>query len=99
MAKRRINVYGIICFIFIVFIIGSTIYNVINQSILIREYKKEIATLKDEIKKEDDEIKKLNEEIKNYKKDEYIEKIARERLKMVKPGELIYIDVNKKEGF
>ncbi|SHH51740.1 FtsB family cell division protein [Tepidibacter thalassicus] len=99
MKKKRINVYGIVFFVFVLSILISGTYNFIHQGILIKEYKKEIVKLQDKIKKEDDEISKIKEDIKNYKKDEYIEKIARERLKMVKPGELIYIDVNKKEGF
>jgi cell division protein FtsL len=41
----------------------------------------------------------LNEDLKNQKEmlatDEYVEKVAREKLGMVKPGEKIFIDINK----
>jgi len=41
----------------------------------------------------------LNEELKKQKEmlatDEYIEKVAREKLGMVKPGERIFIDINQ----
>ncbi|HHW31415.1 MAG TPA: septum formation initiator family protein [Clostridiaceae bacterium] len=41
----------------------------------------------------------LNEELKKFKEnlysDEYIEKIAREKLGMVKPGEKIFFDIDK----
>ncbi|HHY24841.1 MAG TPA: septum formation initiator family protein [Clostridiaceae bacterium] len=40
----------------------------------------------------------INEELKRQKEildtDEYIEKVAREKLGMVKPGEKIFIDIN-----
>jgi cell division protein FtsL len=42
---------------------------------------------------------KQNETLKKQKdtmnSDEYIEKIAREKLGMVKPGERVFVDVNK----
>jgi cell division protein DivIC len=66
---------------------------------MIRQYKKEIKNLNEQIKQEEESIKNVKKEIENYKTDEYIEKIARERLKMVKPGEIIYIDINKSEGY
>lgn len=41
---------------------------------------------------------KINEELKNQKEiletDEFVEKVAREKLGMVKPGERIFIDIN-----
>lgn len=45
-----------------------------------------------------EEEKRINEELKKQKEildaDEYIERIAREKLGMVKPGEKIFIDIN-----
>ncbi|NSW91137.1 MAG: septum formation initiator family protein [Firmicutes bacterium] len=45
-----------------------------------------------------EEETKINEELKRQKEilntDEYIEKVAREKLGMVKPGERIFIDIN-----
>lgn len=96
MGKKRINVYGITLTLFTLFLIGYMIVSFISQSIAIREYKNEIADIEKQIAVEKKEMKKLEEDYKNYKKDEYVEKIAREKLKMVKPGEIIYIDVDQK---
>lgn len=96
--KKKFNIYILFFKLFVFFILCSSVYSVINQGIVIREYKKEIKSLNEQIKQEDENIKKVKAEIENYKTDEYIEKIARENLKMVKPGEIIYIDINKSEG-
>ncbi|WFD10503.1 cell division protein FtsL [Tepidibacter hydrothermalis] len=95
--KKKFNIYMLIFKVFVLFTVCSSAYSVINQGMVIREYKKEIKSLKEQIKQEDENIKKVKAEIENYKTDEYIEKIAREKLKMVKPGEIIYIDINKRE--
>ncbi len=97
MGKKKINVYALTLAVFILFLIGYTLWAFVHQGIEIRKYKKEVAKLQKEIQTESEDMKKLKEEKVNYKKPEYIEKIARERLKMVKPGEVIYIDVNKKK--
>ncbi|CAH2215116.1 FtsB family cell division protein [Tepidibacter aestuarii] len=97
--KKRFNIYILGLKLFVLFIVCSSAYSVINQGIVIREYKREIKSLNEQIKKENENIKNVKADIENYKTDEYIEKIARERLKMVKPGEIIYIDINKSEGY
>lgn len=40
-------------------------------------------------------IKEINSEIKQSDSLEFIEKVAREELRMVKPREIIYVDKNK----
>jgi len=40
-------------------------------------------------------VNSLKDQIENSNKDEHIEKIAREHLKMVKKGEMIFIDLGK----
>lgn len=52
------------------------------------EYKKKVKALKAE-------VARLEEEIKQGNTPEFIEKVAREQLKMVKPNEIIYIDMQK----
>lgn len=48
-----------------------------------------------EIAKLEKEIQQLNEEIQDKDSLEFIEKTARENLKMLKPREIMYIDKNK----
>ncbi|KXZ40593.1 cell division protein FtsL [Alkalithermobacter thermoalcaliphilus JW-YL-7 = DSM 7308] len=93
--RKKGNLYSILAVAFILFLIGNVIYGFIYQGILIKRYKSEISNLKEQIQMTKEENEKMQNEIQNYKEDEFIEKIARERLKMVKPGEIIYIDVNR----
>lgn len=70
-------------------------YTVIGQQKLLYDKNVEMNDVNANIAKE----KKLNEELKKQKdmvnSDEYIEKIAREKLDMVKRGERVFVDVNK----
>lgn len=51
-----------------------------------------------EIQKLESDIDELNEEIKTSGSLEFVEKIARDELGMVKPREIIYIDKNKSQN-
>lgn len=67
----------------------------VDQIIKTNQYSKEIVQLNQQLKDIDTEIKELKSEKKKLNQDEYIQDIARNRLKMVKPNEIIYIDINK----
>ena len=94
--KNFTGQYAII-YIFLILTVLSMGYGVIDQALKVREYNEEMRSLRAQINKVDEDIKELQENKKNIDKDEYIEKIAREKLNMVKPEEIIYIDINKKE--
>jgi cell division protein DivIC len=98
MSKRKnfTGQYAVI-YMFLILTILSMGYGVVDQVLKVREYKKEMNSLRSQISKVDEDIKELEENKKYINKDEYIEKIAREKLSMVKPEEIIYIDINKKE--
>lgn len=55
----------------------------------------EIKQLEEKIAKEDEEKRSLLEEKDEISSDESIEKIAREKLGMVKDGERVFVDTNK----
>ncbi|MDR1067647.1 MAG: septum formation initiator family protein, partial [Clostridiales Family XIII bacterium] len=57
----------------------------------IRDLKKDAAGAKTELALKQEQKENLEAELANIKDPEYIEKQARERLRMVKPGETIYI--------
>lgn len=59
------------------------------------KYNAEIKANNEKIAQQEKETKKLMQIKEKYNSNEYIEKIAREKLGYVKPGEKIYIDVNK----
>ena len=65
-----------------------------HQLLKIKEYRTEIASLNTQIEETKIEIQKLKD-VQNSELNENLESIARNRLNMVKPNEIIYIDTNK----
>lgn len=67
---------------------------IVKQEIAIRKYEKEKQSYMEQIAL----AKEKNEEYKRYSEyvntDEYIEKVAREKLRMLLPEEKIYIEYN-----
>lgn len=74
----------------------------INQQGMINKLnaeRKEKETIIQGLKQEINEMEKEKELINSPDHiNEYVEKVAREELKMIKPGETIYIDKNKQEN-
>ena len=80
--------------IFILFIVYTLISNFVFQVKKLNEYKAEISSLNKQIsstKKQIEELKKIE----NGNTSEDLETIARNRLNMVKPNEIVYIDIGK----
>ena len=76
-------------------ILISVIYGAVSigRSISMRNQKMEIIKRNEKIISElDNDIKNYNSEIENASSSDYIEKVAREDLGMVKPREIIYVD-------
>lgn len=84
--------------IFAIIILFSVSYGAISIShaILARNDRlNEIQQSKREVSKLKREIKELEDEISHSDSVEYVEKVAREDLGMVKPREVVYIDKDK----
>lgn len=85
--------YYFFIFLIIIFLIYPLAY-VGNQIITLAQYEEEISGLESEL----NDIISVNSDIKNEideaKSNEFIEKMAREKLKMVKKDEIVYIMVN-----
>lgn len=77
--------------LFLVLFIGYVGYSVFNTEIRIHELKAKEAALQDELKKLSVEKEQLLKDLEDSRSLESIERIAREKLKMVKPNEVIYI--------
>ena len=80
--------------VFILFIVYTLISNFVFQVKKLNEYKAEISSLNKQIsstKKQIEELKKIE----NGNTSEDLETIARNRLNMVKPNEIVYIDIGK----
>ena len=52
------------------------------------------AKIEEDIEKENRRIEELNADLENAGTDEYIEKIAREKLGMIKANEIVFIDIS-----
>lgn len=67
----------------------------VKQQFEINEYNVKINSIKQDIADANQEIESLNETKEKANDSEYIEKVAREELGLVKPYEKIFIDVSK----
>lgn len=82
--------------ILLTFWLGKTL---ISQSIMMKDLNERKKQYEDEITQLEEEIQELKTEIDNKDSLEFIEKVARDELKLVKPREIIYIDKNKESSF
>lgn len=78
----------------IVFAIYVSI-TLINQQLTIMRMEDRKAELNEQIQEAKAETEKLNKQLKNASSDAYIEQIAREKLGLIKDGDIIYVDVGK----
>lgn len=89
--KKRVNPINLIV---VLFLISYSTFTLIKQEIEIKKYEKEKQGYLEQIalaSKKNLEYKKYSEYVNT---DEYIEKIAREKLRMLLPEEKIYIEYN-----
>ncbi|GAA0781834.1 FtsB family cell division protein [Hathewaya limosa] len=89
--KRFINKKKILIFLSIVYI-G---YVLISQQVIMHEQKNEISKWNTELGKVKMENQKLKDEVTISGKEIYLEKLAREKLGLVKKGEETIIDKKK----
>jgi len=84
--KRRFKIRHLLIVILAVFLVIT----LGKQQIKINEIKRKQAIVERDIQEALQQQQKLKEQIELLNTDEYIEKIAREELGLVKPGEIIY---------
>lgn len=89
--RKRVKVSHLIILALVVYI--GIIF--IKQQSAIKELEEEKLQKQHEIERLNSEIMNIEEKLKYTDSLEYIEKMAREELKMVKPDEIIIIDTNK----
>ena len=93
MLKKFIGQY-IVLGLFVFFLVFSIITGFIFQFQKIREYKTEVAQLNSQIKDTKEEISKLEK----TNKDVDLEDVARDKLGMVKQGEIVYKDLSERDN-
>lgn len=90
--KKKIKLIHIVL-LFLFIYVGIIYY---NQHKLLNELEAKRVERLSEVEKLKSEIEGLHYQIENSDSLEFVERIAREDLGMVKPREIIYIDKNKK---
>ncbi len=71
------------------------VYTFVEQSFRMTGINAEINTKKAQLDEINGEIQSLESELEQVNDIEFIEKIARQKLKMVKPRDIIYVDSDK----
>lgn len=88
--KKIFKRHKLIILVFVVVFIYFS-YNYFRQEIKLQELSQEKYLKKVELQEKDAEVKKLRQDLKEVKSNENISRLAREKLKMVNPGEVLYI--------
>ncbi len=91
--KKGFRLKNLILILFVFWLCKS----LISQRIVMGEAKKIKLEREAEVSQLEREIEELNKEIGEKDSLEFVEKIAREELKMVRPREIMYIDKNKEK--
>ncbi|NLJ75505.1 MAG: septum formation initiator family protein [Firmicutes bacterium] len=85
--NRRIKPWMVICLVLVLWVGFHFLKNASQNYKL----KQDIITLQKEIEALELRGRQLEEEIANWQSPEYVERVAREELGLVKPGETVYI--------
>lgn len=75
----------------------SLVWTLVSQQFVISTKSKEIDALESKIQEAELQSEKLRQEVDNLQNPEYIERIAREQLGLVRPNERVFVDSNKSE--
>lgn len=95
--QRKLNPKRFITFVVIVVFVGYFIYTMIWQQMLLSQNAREMDALTEKINASEQQKKKLQEELDNLNDPEYLEKIAREKLGLVRPNERVFVDANQSD--
>ncbi len=91
-SKKRFKLRHLLASIFVLYIVCI----LVSQQIAIKEASRKEEDIKSRIEQLKEENESIKTELERTKDEEYIEKLAREKLGMIKPGEIMFIDVNYK---
>jgi cell division protein FtsL len=91
-ARAKVNpIWKALFFLLLVYLA----FNLFNQQALIDDKQRELARVEAEITAAEALSAALQKEQDTLMSDESLEKIARNKLGMVKPGERVFVDVNR----
>jgi len=92
--RKKFSAQFMLVIVFILFIAYTIITSFVFQIKKLNEYKAEISSLNKQISSIKEQIEELKK-IEDGDTNEDLETIARDRLNMVKPDEIVYIDIGK----
>lgn len=92
--KRRLKLWNMMVWFLFIYV-GLILWNQRNLKMKLESKKQDIMG---EVQTLENQIEGLNKEIENSDSLQFVEKVARDDLGMVKPREIIYIDKNKKKN-
>ena len=95
--KRKLNVKKLVIAAAVVIAAVYFVYFVIWQQVTISSKNKEISELEQRVGEATEESERLKQEIENLNDPEYIERVARDELGLVRPNERVFVDSNKSE--
>ncbi len=95
--KVASNIFFISVYAVLIMIVIGTGIKFLNQGLTMMRLERQKVELEEKIAEEKKSIEGLKKDLLDSKTPEFIEKQAREQLKMVKPNERVYIDLERKQ--
>lgn len=92
--RKKIRVRHIL----VVLLVAYVGYTLFAQHMEIKQARADETRIKSQIEQLQKENERIKAELELMQSDQYIEKLAREKLGLIKPGEVMFIDVNYKDG-
>lgn len=93
--KRKLNakrfVVVLAAAVFMIYFVCA----IISQQVALSNKNKEIQSLEEKVSVANQETERLQKELDNMENPEYLERMAREKLGLVRPNERVFVDANK----
>lgn len=96
--KRQLNPQRLLIAAAVIFFVLYFVYVMIWQQIAISKKNREIQELEEKIQATSSQTEALQQELENLNDPAYLEKIAREKLGLIRPNERVFVDANKSQA-
>ena len=96
--KQKLNVKRLAIVAAAAVFIIYFVYAMIAQQIVLSNKNKEIQSLEEQVSAANTETERLQKELDNLEDPEYLERVAREKLGLVRPNERVFVDANKSKA-
>ncbi len=92
---KKLNIARFFKFIGILTVLSYVTCTLIHQKVMLNERNNALRSFEAQIADARLEQQTLNKELDKVNSDEYLEKLAREKLGLVKPNDRVFVDVTK----